>query len=76
MAQDYSANSTAGGYQIKVQAAYMGEVVNLPIEHTNLVPRKSSKLFLIGAAAGGAVAAIGRSKAANSSSSAPQQPPQ
>ena len=56
VAQDYSANSTAGGYQIKVQAAYMGEVVNLPIEHTNLVPRKSSKMFLIGAAVGGGVA--------------------
>jgi hypothetical protein len=56
--QDYHANSTAGGYQIQVQAAYMGEVANLSIQHTNVVARKSAgKMFLIGAAAGGAAAA-------------------
>jgi hypothetical protein len=61
---DYHANSDAGGYQIQIQAAYMGEVANLSIEHTNIVARKSSgKMFLIGAAAGGAAAAVFAAKA-------------
>jgi hypothetical protein len=56
---DYRANSIAGGYQIEVQAAYMGQVATLSLQHTNVAARKSSsKMFLIGAAAGGAVAAV------------------
>jgi hypothetical protein len=63
---DYHANATAGGYQIQVQAAYMGEVTNLSLPHTNVVARKSSgKMFLIGAAAGGAVAAVFAAKASS-----------
>jgi hypothetical protein len=64
--QDYHANSTTGGYQIQIQAAYMGEVANLSIQHTNVVARKSAgKMFLIGAAAGGAAAAAFAVKASS-----------
>jgi hypothetical protein len=57
--QDYHANSIAGVYQIQVQAAYKGDVATLSIEHTNVVAKKSTgKIFLIGAAAGGALATV------------------
>jgi len=70
VAQEYHANSIAGGYEIQVQAAYKGEVATLSIQHTNVVAKKSSaKTFLIGAAAaGGAVAAILAVKGGQSSS--------
>ena len=69
VAQNYPANSAPGVYQIQVQAAYMGEVATVAIMHTNLIAKKSSgKMFLIGAAAGGAVAAIWAVKAAHVSS--------
>jgi len=68
-AQEYRANSTEGSYHIQVQAAYMGDHATLPVEQTNVVPRKSpGRAIAIALAAGGALGAVLATRGGNDSS--------
>lgn len=76
VAEQYRANSTAGAYEIQIQAAYMGEIANAAIRQTNIAPKKSGgKMLLIIAAAGGAAAAAVMAKGKDGGQTGSSPPP-